>query len=203
MFGIRKQKTGKGGGEPVDIDMLIAAFGQGCNFWGGQPNADILSRARLADGFRDASWQPVAGSQFSATWQKFNEAQQERFCVLADGVVLPPVISAFGKQKTSGSDAVFTQLKKLATSLELLTLEVLQQSDVRLEEFARHFCAEFGLAIDGETSEVAAARLHDIDFARLMKEAETARNSAADRMAYLRELQEKENESRRPRRGKW
>ena len=72
-----------------------------------------------------------------------------------------------------------------------------------MEEFARHFCADWGLPIKDEKAEASAQRLHDIDFGRLMREAESARDSARDRMAYLRELQEKQEEQRRPRRGKW
>ena len=55
----------------------------------------------------------------------------------------------------------------------------------------------------GERDAQSKKRLNDIDFGRLMREAEAARSSATERMAFLRELQEKEEATRRPRRAKW
>ena len=41
-----------------------------------------------------------------------------------------------------------------ANRLELLTPELIQQSDVRLEEFSRHFCSLWGLTILNENAAV-------------------------------------------------
>lgn len=188
----------------LDLDLLIATFGQAANFWESQEGADILGRARLADACRDNGMRPASAAAFSAVWESFDEPHRRRFCLLTSALEIDEAageLPRHGRQKQG--EGVLDLLQQLTARLPLLTLDVLQQSDVRLEEFARHFCAAWGVAIDGEKPSQSRARLHEIDFGRLMQEAEAARSSAEDRLAYLRELQEKEEETRRPRRGKW
>lgn len=190
---------------PIDLDELITTFGGAVGFWETQPEAEVLARARLADACRDAGIRPLAAETFQSGWNTFDQEHQRRFCLLISGLDVDGVAKRLPvhSRDRDGADAVLLLFQQLTTRLPLLTLDVLQQSDVRLEEFARHFCVDWGLKITGERPVNSEARLHDIDFGRLMKEAEAARSSAEDRLAYLRELQEKEEETRRPRRGKW
>jgi hypothetical protein len=83
-----------------------------------------------------------------------------------------------------------------------LTLELLRQGPLRVEEFARHFLARLGAAVAGETPAQSRLRLQRLDYAQLLAEAERDKVSAAERMDYLRRLQEQQ-EQRLARRGKW
>jgi len=125
--------------------------------------------------------------------------------VLTCGLEANGVESAFAKQCGESKQAAtpLHLLSDLSRRLNLLDFDVLANSDVRLEELSRHFCASWTINIEGESAAASAKRLHQIDFGRLMKEADAARSSAEERMAYLRKLQEEEEETRRPRRGKW
>jgi hypothetical protein len=189
---------------PIDLDELIAMFGQAANFWEMQPQAGLLVRAWFADACRDASIRPVTEDAFQSSWSGFDKEHQHRFCLFVSALELQPVANRLPSLCSDGDATPALQvLQQLTVRLNLLTLDVLQQSDIRLEEFSRHFCAAWELKIQGERPAKSEARLHEIDFGRLMKEAEAARSSAKERLAYLRELQEKEEETRRPRRGKW
>jgi len=189
---------------PVDLDELILQFGQESSFWQMQTGGLLLARARFADACRDAELQPVAGLVFEARCGALDAEHQQRFGLLTSALDLEPAnrqLAAFAERGEAA--AALQRLADLTCDLHLLTIDVLQQSDVRLEEFARHFCSRWELAVEGETAEASRQRLHDINFGRLMKEAEAVRATAEDRMAFLRELQEKEEQTRRPRRGKW
>ncbi len=189
----------------IELDSLITSFGRATSAWDSQTNLAPLVQARLADNCRDAKLRPVSRAEFQQTWQVFDEEHQGRFCILLGGLELPDVVLRAQQVCGPGQSAlpVLRLLHQLTEGHPLLTSLVLQQSDIRLEELARHFCARWGLPIQGETPKASAARLHEIDFGRLMKEAEAARASADDRLAYLKQLQEEQDKTRRPRRGKW
>lgn len=202
LFGRHKKKKTH---QPIDLDALIAQFGQAASFWQAQPQPAILAQARFADACRDVKVRPVPTASFAQSWDRLNEESRIRFCIALsafDSDVarhrLPALCDNAGNVEPG-----LTILHNFATQLELLTAEMIQQSDVRLEEYSRHFCAAVGLTIKDEDRARSTARLHEIDFGRLMKEAEAARSSAEDRMAYLRRLQEEQEATRRPRRGKW
>ena len=89
-----------------------------------------------------------------------------------------------------------------AVRAPLLTLALLRESAVRLEELARTWSAALGVGIAGETAEQSAEHLARIDYARLLDKAERAKVDAEARMAELRKRQEKAEE-RRTRRSKW
>jgi hypothetical protein len=90
----------------------------------------------------------------------------------------------------------------LAQDTHLLTIEVLSQSEQRVEELARRFLAAIRASITGETAEDSKKRLLKLDYARLLAEADKARTAATERADRLRQLQEQQ-EQRRGRRGKW
>lgn len=206
MFGRRKPKSPAETAPPaVDLDVLITSFGEQLDFWESQGESAVLLRARIADACRDAGIHPVSEARFLNTWNRLGVDHRQRFGLLSAALDLPEVASRtiqIGAVADPG-EAVLGLLERLTDRLRFLTIAVLRDSDLRLEEFARHFCATWGLSIEGETTAASTARLHDIDFDRLMREADAARASAGDRLAYLRNLQEEQEKTRRPRRGKW
>lgn len=205
----RKRKTQrslKTAGQPsVDLDLLIATFGRACGSWDSISVLGSLVRARLADHCRDAGVRPVSETAFESCWSSFDDEHQQRFAVLISACELDIVAELIPIHCAGADDAlpVVEQIQKLTKQLELLPVELLLQSDIRLEEFSRHFCKGWGLDIEDESKTASAKRLNDIDFSRLLQEAEQARTSAQDRLEYLRELQQEEEKTRRPRRGKW
>lgn len=206
MFGrFRKSKSPKGSIKPVNIDEVITTLGSASTDWESRVVFPELIRARLADVCRDASIRPASASAFRERWQPLDEAHQRRFGLLLSACDLEGVQQRFA-QWSGNHDAnnpLLALFHTLTTGLPLLTVDVVSQSDIRLEELARHFCYHAGLSIEGETDEASSTRLNEIDFARLISEADVARSSAEDRMAYLRKMQEEQEQTRRPRRGKW
>jgi hypothetical protein len=89
----------------------------------------------------------------------------------------------------------------VARQTEVLTLSLLRQSDIRIEEIARHLAASLGVGWRGETPEQSKNRLHQLDYKRLLAEADEAKKQAEERMEYLRKKQV-EDAARRTRRGK-
>lgn len=205
MFGRRKSIKATEPGAPIQLDGLITTLGQATSELECVPKNSALVRARLADCCRDANIRPVDETEFNKAWNRFDEEHRWRFCVLVAPLELPQVHSRIGPlcQSARSASPVLKLLQELTSDHPMLTGSVLQQSDVRLEELARHFCAQWRLSIEGETEQASEARRQEIDFRRLMKEAESARASADERLAYLRRLQEEEEKKRRPRRGKW
>jgi hypothetical protein len=98
-------------------------------------------------------------------------------------------------------EQIRTAFVGLARELPLLTMELLRQSELRIEEFARNFIARLGATVAGETPQQSRDRLHRLDYARLLEEAEQAKVSAEERMEYIRKLQEEQD--KKTRRGKW
>ena len=117
---------------------------------------------------------------------------------------LEPVraVVAHSAASASGGQVVTAALLELARDTPLLTIEVLNQSDQRVEELARRFLAALRVNVNGEAPEESKKRLHKLDYGRLLHEAEKAREAAAQRAERLRLLQEQQ-EQRRGRRGKW
>ena len=130
-----------------------------------------------------------------------NDESRIRFSITLSAFEIDDVQSLFTVEPEA--ERWLNVLSELAGRLQLLNTEMILQSDVRLEEFSRHFCSTVGLTIKDETEDKSATRLHEIDFQRLMKEANAARSSAEGRMDYLRKLQKEQEATRRARRGKW
>ena len=95
--------------------------------------------------------------------------------------------------------AAFTRLTR---DTALLTIEVLGQSDLRVEELTRRLIAELGATVAGESAEESRKKLHRLDYGRLLAEAEQAKLAATERTERLKQLQDEQEQSR-TRRGKW
>jgi hypothetical protein len=188
----------------LDLDQVIAKFGSVAPDLEERPIDFDLLRARFADACRDAKLPPIPPAEFESQTKTLPVDAARRLAVFLSAFDLPEVqktVLLVDQNTLQGK--VLVPLVTLSNNLTLLTPKLLQQSDVRLEEFARHFCAKLEVGIEGETAEHAAQRLQEIDYARLMKLAEGVKLSAADRVEYLRKLQEEEEKTMRPRRGKW
>ena len=165
-----------------------------------------LERARLADFCRDAGVPPVALDTFESWTAELDEEAWRRLALQVeafgdDGArsCLPAIHDA-----NQSLAPLIGQLVDLATRMPMHTMDLLCQSVIRTEEFARAFAANAGIAIHGETAEESAVVLNRLDYSQLLAEAEAAKLSAEDRMAYLRALQEEEEaEHFGARRGKW
>ena len=202
MFGRRKKvKQPNRTVEPINLDLLIANLGQAIDFWQFQPQPQLLTRARYADCCRNCELAPVNETTFESVWKNFDENSQQRFSLVLSGFELESPQAAL--RQIGDAQKGLNRIVELAADHKQLTLDVIEKSDVRLEELARHFCAKWQLPIEDESETASAQRLHEIDFGRLMREADAAKSSAEDRLAYLRKLQEEQEETRRPRRGKW
>jgi hypothetical protein len=169
--------------------------------------ADIeveLVRARLADGHRDANLQPLPPETFDGLTADLDPEAWRRLALVVGLLDLPAVRDAAAR--LAGERSVARQVEEafigLARTTPLLRMELLRQSPLRIEEFARHFLARLGAQVAGEAAAQSRERLERLDYEGLLAEAERARSSAEGRMDYLRKLQE-ELDRRRPRRGKW
>jgi len=169
-------------------------------------NAEVepdLVRARLADGYRDAGVNPPVPDAFDKLVPDLDAEAWRRLALAVCALNLPEVCATV--PGLVGNAGAIAQVKEafvgLALATPLLTMTLLRQSPLRVEEFARHFLARLGTAVSGETAAQSRERLERLDYGRLLAEAERAKVSAEERMEYLRQLQE--DQARRARRGKW
>jgi type II secretory ATPase GspE/PulE/Tfp pilus assembly ATPase PilB-like protein len=170
----------------------------------GQQQIDIeLVHARLADHYRDIELDFIAPKDFRALAEQLDEESQQRFALTVAGLENETLKEALPKcLKKDAAQQVRICFFAFAIDTDLLTIELLQQSPLRVEEFARQFLARLGAEIENETHAESQQRLMRLDYRRLLKDAEQAKASAEERMDYLRQLRE-EQESRLARRGKW
>ena len=170
----------------------------------GQQQIDIeLVHARLADHYRDIELDFIAPKDFRALAEQLDEESQQRLALTVAGLDDEALKYALPKcLKTDATQQVRNCFFAFAIDTDLLTIELLQQSPLRVEEFARQFLARLGAEIENETHAESQQRLMRLDYRRLLNEAEQAKASAEERMDYLRQLRE-EQERRLARRGKW
>jgi hypothetical protein len=188
----------------LDLGALTTGFAANVSRFEGQDVEPDLVRARLADHCRDAGLEPMLPEEFDGLVENLDDESWRRLALAVSALDLPAVRQALPEVLgVRPLCAVIAEaFVRLARETPLLTLELLRQSPLRIEEFARQFLARLGAAVRGETHEVSRARLARLDYAWLLAEAEQAKVSAEERMEYIRKLQEQQ-EARRSRRGKW
>jgi hypothetical protein len=168
----------------------------------GQQDVDIeLIHARLADHFRDLELNFIAPLDFHNLIEDMNQEARQRLALAVEGLDHDELKKALGV-KTNGIKTIKHCFVNFAKDMDLLTMELLQQSPLRVEEFARQFLARLGADIEDETKAESQQRLRRLDYRSLLNEAEQAKASAEERMNYLRKLRE-EQEMRLGRRGKF
>ncbi len=168
----------------------------------GQQDVDIeLIHARLADHYRDLDLNFIAPLDFHNLIEDMNQEARRRLALAVEGLDHDELKNALGV-KTDGIKTIKHCFVSFAKDMDLLTMELLQQSSLRVEEFARQFLARLGADIEDETKAESQQRLRRLDYRSLLNEAEQAKASAKERMDYLRKLRE-EQEMALGRRGKF
>lgn len=162
-----------------------------------------LTRARLADHCRNAGLLPLMPDEYDRAAAHLDPEAQRRLAVLVALFELDAVRTTIAHlaQTWPISQLVAVVFTGLAEETNLLTIEVLSQSEPRVEELARRFLAAIRASVNGESPDESKKRLLTLDYARLLAEANKARDAAKDRAERLRQLQEQQ-EMRRGRRGK-
>jgi hypothetical protein len=193
-------------GRPPDLDLAVlqTQLAGAVSRHAGRPIEAELFRARLADGCRDAGVPPLLPEELDALVRELDEEAWRRLAVLTSALDLEAVRGVLGalaevRPLAELVDAAFAGLTRRTP---LLTLELLRQSRLRVEELARKFAAGLGAALAGESPQESRRQLERLDYERLLAQAERAKEAARERAERLRKLQD-EQERTRPRRGKW
>jgi hypothetical protein len=160
-----------------------------------------LIRARLADHYRDLEIEPMPPDLFDQLVQDLDVEAWRRMALAVGVLDHPQIRSALVTGNTPVAIQVRLGFVGLALDTDALTLSLLRQSDVRVEEFARQLAAHLDVAWRGESAQESRNRLEQLDYKRLLAEAERAKQQADKRMGYLRK-QHEENMARRRSRGK-
>jgi len=159
----------------------------------------LLIQARLADHYRDIGLAPVAPVNFDALVRGLDAESWRRFALALGPLDHAETRSVLAHVKTTVLQQVEGGFVATARQHDVLTLALLRQSEVRIEEFARHLALSLNVAWRGETPDESRARLHQLDYKRLLAEAEEAKKQAQERMEYLRKKQDEDAARRRPR----
>jgi hypothetical protein len=161
-----------------------------------------LMGARIADHCRDCQIEPPRLEALDVL--ALLDADALRRLALAVGVFdrveLRAVLLAL--TPTLSADDIVQCLSRLVVlEADALTVDLIRQSEVRAEEFARHLSFLLGVAVKGESAEESKRRRHALDYKRLLAEAEEAKRTAEEKLEALRKRQQED--PRRARRGKW
>lgn len=193
---------GRPAGAKLDLAPVQAKLAQAVRA-ASEPDVDLI-RARLADHLRDAGLVPMLPEHFDGAAEGLKAEGHRRLALLVSLLELEPVRAVVAHNATASAveSVVSAAFIAVARATHLLTLDVLGQSEQRVEELARRFILALRASVSGESPEESKKRLHKLDYARLLDEAEKAREAAAERAERLRQLQEQQ-EQRRGRRGKW
>ncbi|QDG52283.1 hypothetical protein FIV42_16515 [Persicimonas caeni] len=165
----------------------------------------LLERARLADFFREGGLAPVAPDTFDRMTAGWDVASWRRLALALFALNVRGGLAedlALLARDRDVEQFVREGFIDLVEATDLLTMDILADSGVRSEEFARHLYIRLGITPSGETLAESIEKLEKLDYANLLEEAERAKGSAEERMAYLRKLQE-EQEAQMGRRSKW
>lgn len=160
-----------------------------------------LLRARLADLSRDMNREPMAPEEFMRQAGALDTESQRRFALAVRGLDDGETRAAFNRIAESSIPDAMALLFNFGREYNLLTIELLLESPLRREELVRHFIARLGSPVAGESPADSEERLRRLDYRTLLAEAERAKLSAEERLAYLKKLQEQQ-ESRLGRRSK-
>lgn len=202
-FGKKKNKPQDA--EPVvSLDSLTFLMGQVVPRIRSVEPRPSLIQARLADGYRAIDLSPLPPHQFLHQTKSFDDEAWRRLALSVaclDDTDFSWALYGLSEKKSAKSQIVDAFLP-LARDRTSLTMDLFYESELRVEEYARHLTGELGLEISGESPEESEDLRYRLDYARLLEEADKARLSAEDRIEYLRKLQEEE-EARRAPRGKW
>jgi hypothetical protein len=164
----------------------------------------VLMRARLADFQRDHGLEPLPPESFLTLCEGLDAEGWRRLALVTSALEEAPVGTAVASlAKAQGVEQQVREgFASFAREARLLTLELLGQSPLRLEELARRWAASLGAGLQGESDEESAQRLARLDYAKLLAEAERAKKAAEARQEKLKKLREAQDAKLSPR-GKW
>jgi hypothetical protein len=151
-----------------------------------------LVQARLADHYRELGREPVPPPEFDRVVQGLDAESWRRLALAVDTLDHPDLRSALAGLKTAVVEQVQAGFVGTARATDVLPLSLLRQSAVRVEEFARHLADRLGVLWKGESADQSKQRLRQLDYKRLLAEAEEAKKQAEERMEYLRKKQEED-----------
>ncbi|MFP2923997.1 hypothetical protein ACLESO_02025 [Pyxidicoccus sp. 3LG] len=163
-----------------------------------------LLRARLADFHRDQGLEPVKPDFYLEQCETLDVDGRRRLALVTEVLAELSVGAVVAAQaRTQGVEhQVREGFVGFAREAKLLTLELLGQSPLRLEELARRWVKALGAGFEGESAEESTQRLARLDYARLLEEAERAKQAAEGRQGKLKKLREEQDAQIAPR-GKW
>lgn len=184
----------------VDLPELLACLETAL------PAADVdVDRApllgRFAERCREAGLNPLSLEEMMAASAGLDVEGWRRLALAVAALERADVREALTAQRALGP--LFREaFVGLAAETPHLTLELLRASPVRREELARQLVLRLGAHVAGESDEQFREQLERLDHGTVLSEVERARIVAEEHEEYLRRLQE-EQETLRPRRGKW
>lgn len=161
----------------------------------------LLIEARLADHYRELNLEPLPPPQFERIVHKLDPESWRRLALVVGTLDRADIRSTLASLPTTVVQQVEAGFVGLARKTDALTVALLRQSEVRIEEFARHFAGHLGVFWQGESAEQSGQRLQQLDYKRLLAQAEEAKKQAEERMEQLRKKQA-EDAAKRRRRGK-
>ncbi len=186
-----------------DLEHLVGRVRDAAPVFEARDVEPALVHARLADHYRDLELAPPEAAEFERTASDLDVEGWRRLAVAVatlDDTGLRAALAARAPWMGVASQ-VQSGFLELARDIAPMTVALMRQSTLRAEEFARNFAWRLGVGIIGESSEQSRARLHAIDYKRLLAEAEQAKTAAHEKMERLRKRQ-LESDLRR-RRGKF
>ncbi len=186
----------------LDLDPLMRSVHLEAGAWD-EVEVDIaLVVARLADMCRDAGLKTPSPDE-ARTWiEALDDEGRRRLALVVEVIDEAIPREALVALAPGGGPFVLEAVVATAGATSALTLDLVRQSPLRVEELARHLAARLGAAIAGEQPAASQERLERLDYGALLAEAERARVSAEDRMEFLRKRQEDLDARFQPR-GKW
>lgn len=189
----------------VDLDELMQPVYAEAQILDGEEVDVELLIARMADLCRRAGFAPMSPETLEKACRALDEEGRRRFA-LCFSAFQELNLEAHLKLAFAGERAAEELLQKgfleTVDATRSVTLALIVQSPLRVEEFARHLLSRLGIAIEGEHPSVSRARLERLDYTSLLKEAGRAHKNAEDRLKYLHKLQEELDQRFAPR-GKW
>jgi hypothetical protein len=202
-MGLLDRLRGRAAPTELDLSVLREALGRRVALVESRPVEPALVHARLADRYRDLEREPPEPGAFLALVAALDAASWQRLALVVSALDEPAVRGPFRDLRSRADDQVRAGFAGFAQGTSLLTLALLRQSPLRLEEFARRWAAALALPIRGEAATVSADRLERLDYGRLLGEADRARQDAEGRLEQLRQKAEAQDRRVMPRRGKW
>lgn len=186
----------------VDLPAMVAAILAAAPAAADSPPDLVLLRAQWCDLCRDARVSRPDADVFAELAD--DEQAQRRAGLLMNALLSQDAPADLLLEGAEGRDAdghARCSLVLPATQLDLLRPRLIATSDLRAEELARAFAASLGVGVRGEDEATSEAALRRLDYRRLLAGADRAKAKAAEKMDYLKQLYQAQEDARP--RGKW